>query len=160
MFYSGVWARPYQPDRVLAADAITVQATGRIDFPAVIERAYADGVRVFLEMGPGGSCTRLIDRILGPRPHLARAACLPGRDALATVLDVLTSLVTHQVPVDLDRLHHEEVMASDVWDARFVTQLNSREIVIEPGAPPLRLAGLPQRSPAVTPERSFPCSPR
>ena len=80
-FYSGVWARPYQPDRSTAADAITAQATGRIDFPAVIERAYADGVRVFLEMGPGGSCTRLIDRILGSRPHLARSACLPGRDA-------------------------------------------------------------------------------
>ena len=155
-FYSGVWARPYQPDRVRAADAITAQATGRIDFPAVIERAYADGVRVFLEMGPGGSCTRLIDRILGPRPHLARAACLPGRDALATVLDVLASLVAHRVPVDLDRLYHEESMASDISDAEFVTQSNAREIVIEPGAPPLQLAGLPQRSPAFTPERSFP----
>ena len=29
------------------------QALHGIDFPAVIEHAYRDGVRVFLEMGPG-----------------------------------------------------------------------------------------------------------
>ena len=40
-FYSGAWGRPYPVDRQSAADAITAQAIQTIDFPALIERAYA-----------------------------------------------------------------------------------------------------------------------
>ena len=77
-FYSGAWGRPYALDRRSAADAITAQAIETIDFPAVIERAYDDGIRVFLEVGPGSSCTRLIGQILRRRPHLALLG-LPAR---------------------------------------------------------------------------------
>ena len=35
----------------------------------------ADGVRVFLEMGPQGSCARMIGKILAGRAHVAIAAC-------------------------------------------------------------------------------------
>ncbi len=97
-FYSGVSARAYRPDRKRAADAITAQASRAIDFPAVIDQAYADGFRVFLEMGPGGSCTRLIGRILKDRPHLAVPVCLAGRDALGTVLDALGHLIACRAP--------------------------------------------------------------
>src|SRR5207248_1334210 len=100
-FYSGVWGRPYALDRRSAADAITAQATQPIDFPAVIERAYEDGIGVFLEVGPGSSCTRFIDRILGSRPHLACSACRAERDALAAVLEVLGECVANRLPVDL-----------------------------------------------------------
>ena len=81
-FYSGVTGRPYDLDSRTAADAIAAQASQTIDFPALVERAYADGVGVFIEVGPGSSCTRLIDRILGSRPHLACSACRPDRDPL------------------------------------------------------------------------------
>ncbi len=67
-FYSGVRGRPYAVDRHNVAEAMTDLATRTIDFPAVIERAYADGVRLFVEIGPGNSCTRLVDQILGERP--------------------------------------------------------------------------------------------
>jgi len=103
-FYSGVWGRPYAVDRRSAADAIAAQATGHIDFPAVVERAYHDGVRIFLEVGPGSSCTRLIGEILGQRPHLACSACRPDRDPLAVILDVVGELIAHRVPVDLASL--------------------------------------------------------
>ena len=83
-FYSGVWGRPYAVTRQSAADAIAAQATGHIDFPAVVQRAYDDGIRVFLEVGPGSSCTRLIGEILGERPHLACSACRPDADALGS----------------------------------------------------------------------------
>ena len=52
---------------------------------------------MFLEVGPGSSCTRLIDRILETRPHLARSACRPDRDALAAVLDVLADCIAHRI---------------------------------------------------------------
>ncbi len=104
-FYSGVWARRYAPDRRSAAEAITAQASRIIDFPALIERAYEDGIGVFLEVGPGSSCTRLIDRILETRPHLARSACRPDRGALSAVLEVLGDCIAHRIPVDLGSLY-------------------------------------------------------
>ena len=55
------------------------QALDTVDFPAVIEAAYRDGVRQFLEMGPGASCTRMIGAVLGDRPHRARSVCAPAR---------------------------------------------------------------------------------
>ena len=91
-FYSGAWGRPYPVDRQSAADAITAQALETIDFPALIERAYDDGIRFFLEVGPGSSCTRLIGQILRGRPHVAISACRPDRDPLAAILDVLAEL--------------------------------------------------------------------
>src|SRR5262249_5403056 len=41
-FYSGVWGRAYEPNRRLATEAITAQATRTIDYPAVVEQSYAD----------------------------------------------------------------------------------------------------------------------
>ena len=76
-----------------------------IDFPAVIERAYADGVGVFLEVGPGSSCTRLIGQILGGRPHRAFSACRPDREPAVALLDVLGELISHRAAVDLARLY-------------------------------------------------------
>ncbi len=104
-FYSGVWGRTYPADQKSAADAIAAQASRMVDFPAVIERAYEDGLRVFLEVGPGSSCTRLIGRILGKRPHLACSAAPGDADALGAVLDLLGHCIAERVPVDLAPLY-------------------------------------------------------
>jgi 3-hydroxymyristoyl/3-hydroxydecanoyl-(acyl carrier protein) dehydratase len=111
-FYSGVWARSYRADRKSARDAITAQAGSMIDFPAVIEQAYRDGIRVFLEMGPGSSCSRMIGQILGNRPHLACSACVPDRDPVATVLSLLAEAYVWGVPVNLEPLYGEQTSRS------------------------------------------------
>lgn len=100
-FYSGARAGAYQVDRESAADSILAQAVGGIDYPATIESAYENGTRLFLEMGPGASCSRMIGRILAGRPHLARSACLPGQDAVSAMLRLLANLVAENVTVDL-----------------------------------------------------------
>ena len=110
-FYSGGWGRAYTPDRETAAEAIVAQALHSIDFPALVERAYADGHRVFVEVGPGGSCSRMITAILGDRPHLARPVCLAGHDPLATLLDLLGRLIAERVRVDLGPLYGQETIA-------------------------------------------------
>ena len=74
-FYSTALGRAYELSADNAADAILCKALDTIDFPAVIEAAYRDGVRFFVEMGPGASCSRMIDVILGNRPHRARSVC-------------------------------------------------------------------------------------
>ena len=110
-FYSGAWGRAYIPEEETAAAAIVAHAVHGFDFPTVIERAYADGIRVFLEAGPGGSCTRMIDAILTDRPHLARSACVAGADPVGQILDLLARLIAERVRVDLGPLYGRETRA-------------------------------------------------
>ena len=60
-----------------------------IDFPRVIRAAYDAGVRTFIEVGPGNSCSRMIDKILEGRPHLARSLAVAGPDPVAHFLRTL-----------------------------------------------------------------------
>ena len=104
-FYSTATGHPYVPTSESAARAIVGQALNTVDFPAVIRRAYDDGVRIFLEVGPGRSCTRMIRATLRDLPHLAVWASDPsGREALG-VLTLLATLVAERVPVDLTSLY-------------------------------------------------------
>lgn len=99
--YSAAWGRSYQPDRDMAADSITDQALTTMDFPRLIESAYNDGVRLFLELGPGGSCTRMISRILDGRRFAARAVYISGRDVRLSVWQALAWAAAHRVKFTL-----------------------------------------------------------
>jgi acyl transferase domain-containing protein/3-hydroxymyristoyl/3-hydroxydecanoyl-(acyl carrier protein) dehydratase len=72
-FYRGASGDWYYPTEQTAADAITEQMLSPVDFPNVIERAWHDGVRVFIEHGPAAQCTNWIHRILNDREHVAVA---------------------------------------------------------------------------------------
>ncbi len=104
-FYSGAWARSYVPCEESAADSILANAVGGFDFRATIEQAYADGVRVFLELGPQGSCSRMIARILGARAHVAVTACQRGVDGFRALLLALARLAEAGVPIALDEIY-------------------------------------------------------
>ena len=103
-FYSAALGRSYELNQDSAAEAILAQALDTVDFPAVIEAAYRDGVRIFIETGPGASCSRMIDAVLGDQPHRARSACVPGGDNVSTVLRLLAQLVAERVPIDWNAL--------------------------------------------------------
>ncbi|TPW19557.1 MAG: 3-hydroxyacyl-ACP dehydratase, partial [Elusimicrobia bacterium] len=109
--YSGAWGRPYVLTRETAADAVTAQALTGVDFPAVVNRAYEDGVRVFLEMGPRNTCSRMVGRILDDKPHAARSVCVRDQSDVSTVLRLLGMLAAERVPLDLGRLYGQESAA-------------------------------------------------
>ena len=104
-FYSGASGEPYRLTEAAAADAILGQAVDTVDFPRLIRRAYADGVRGFVEIGPGASCTRMIDSILRDEPHLSVAACPSDREPLSAVLWTLARLIADRFPVDLSQVY-------------------------------------------------------
>ncbi|MGK2906239.1 MAG: beta-ketoacyl synthase N-terminal-like domain-containing protein, partial [Desulfuromonadales bacterium] len=104
-FYSCVLGKSYPVTTDSAADVILGQALTTIDYTRVIEQAYADGVRIFLEMGPGNSCSRMIGSILQGKPHLARSACFPGQKATSLLLRLLANCLAERVPVDLSALY-------------------------------------------------------
>ncbi len=107
-FYSTASGKSYQITPDSAADAILAQALDSINFPAVIEQAYRDGVRVFVEIGPGNSCSNMIDKILENQPHVAASACGTNYENISTVLRLLGKLIAEGIPVDLSRLYGQE----------------------------------------------------
>ena len=133
-FYSGATGRPYAVDSQSAADAILGHASATIDFPRLVERAYADGVRAFVEIGPGASCTRMIRTILADRPHLARAVCPSGESEYSTYLRTLSNLYAEGFDVDLAALYggQNRAIAREAGRPR-------PSIRIPVGVPPVRL---------------------
>lgn len=103
-FYSSSFPESYTPDEGSAARALTDQAMDFVDFPKTIEKAYADGVRVFLEHGPHAGCTKWIRRILGDRPAVCVAMDDPGRSSLLQAVDAAARLYATGVDVSLDKL--------------------------------------------------------
>ncbi|MFO0659213.1 MAG: beta-ketoacyl synthase N-terminal-like domain-containing protein, partial [Polyangiaceae bacterium] len=103
-FYSGGASSAYTPSPESTADAITAQAIDTLDFTRVIERAYADGVRVFIEHGPRGMCSTWIRRILGDRPHLAVSLDQAGRSSLRHLVSSIASLLAAGVSVNTENL--------------------------------------------------------
>ncbi|MDH3583115.1 MAG: type I polyketide synthase, partial [Phycisphaerae bacterium] len=123
-FYSGAWGRSYTMSRESIADSIVAQAVAPFDYTRVIESAWQDGVRLFLEMGPGASCCRMIDQILGDRPHLALAACAPGGSEMDQLLRLLATLVAEGVPVDLSPLYGDQVAPDRLPDTETPPQIS------------------------------------
>jgi PfaB family protein len=111
-FYSSDYGERYQLSEEAVADSILAQALRTVDYTKVIEQAYSDGVRIFLEMGPGNSCSRMIGRILAGRPHLARAICYPGQDPTSLILRCLAQAISERVPVNLAALYADVELAA------------------------------------------------
>lgn len=89
----------YVADTATCAEAITMQAERTLEFPATIRAAYADGVRVFVEHGPGGACTNFIRAILRDRDIVA--VHLDRRDrSISQVFEATAALVAAGVDVD------------------------------------------------------------
>ncbi|MFV2071686.1 MAG: beta-ketoacyl synthase N-terminal-like domain-containing protein [Thermoanaerobaculales bacterium] len=106
-FYSGVRGEVFPVDADRVADAILDNSLNTVDWPKTVLQAWTDGARIFLEMGPGAACTRMISVILGDRPHLARALATSGLDGVSSLLRTLGALVAERVPVKLDSLYAE-----------------------------------------------------
>ncbi|MEI8259308.1 MAG: beta-ketoacyl synthase, partial [Deltaproteobacteria bacterium] len=99
-FYTHATRSSYAPDIESVADALTGQAMNTVDFPGLVERAYADGVRVFIEHGPHAGCTKWIGDVLGAREHLAVALDRYGHSSLFQALEGVARLAAAGVPVD------------------------------------------------------------
>ncbi|MFE9057032.1 beta-ketoacyl synthase N-terminal-like domain-containing protein [Streptomyces mutabilis] len=117
-FYSEADRRAYLPTAERAAEAITAQGLGTIDFAGTVERAWADGVRIFVEQGPRGLCTGWIKRVLGDREHVAVALDAPDGRGLRQLYLAVAELVVAGVPVRADALLAELRRAPEAATAR------------------------------------------
>ncbi len=137
-FYSGALGRSYDVTRESAADAIVGQAVAPFDFTQVIRTAYADGIRFFIEAGPGATCTRMIDQILEGQPHFARSACVAGQSNVGTLLRLLAHLISEGVPLNLTPLYANTSVKESSSHTRYLT-LRTGGDEFQPPPPPAEL---------------------
>lgn len=116
-FYSAAGAAAHEITQGTAAASITAQAIDGFDFPKLIEQAYADGVRLFVEIGPQASCTRMIKRILGDRAFFAMSASDRSVSEPTAVVRLLAALIAEHVPVALGRLYEDVRFGDDAADS-------------------------------------------
>ncbi len=149
-FYSGASCAPYVPDADGAADALLAMACAPVDFPALIRRAWDDGVRVFLELGPRDLCTRWIAEALAGREHVAVALDVAGTPGLAQAARAAEALAAAGVAVDAEALAARRPAADPTPDgAEWTIALHWPRVVVPPlpGALPRALGGEAERSP-------------
>jgi acyl transferase domain-containing protein/NADP-dependent 3-hydroxy acid dehydrogenase YdfG len=100
--YANLTAAPY--DAAAVRDLLAGQIAGTVRFREIIEALYADGVRTFVEVGPGAVLSGLVAQCLGDRPHLAVALDRRGSNGVACLLEGLGALAVHGVAVDFQAL--------------------------------------------------------
>ncbi|KJS28359.1 MAG: hypothetical protein VR64_25005 [Desulfatitalea sp. BRH_c12] len=160
-FYSCARGESYALTSESAADSILRQALHGFDFPRTIGQAYTDGVRVFVEVGPQSSCTRMIRQILGDRPHLAVAANVRGEDECLTLLKCLGTVAAAGMDVDMALLY-DYAQGPGSRRGSAPAEANRKTIRVKVGGRPLQLPPLPieKNDPQLSTTGPAPVSPQ
>lgn len=106
-FYTAATCSYYSPTDQKAADSIFGMATQVLDFPKMIENAWNDGVRIFVEHGPLGRCTKWIRQILGDREYMAVAMDARDRSSLDQMIHAIAQLKAGGVALDSNVIQQE-----------------------------------------------------
>jgi len=105
---------PYSADADDVRRTLAAQIALPVRFVEQVEAMYASGARVFVEVGPGGVLSDLVERILGDRSHVAVTCDREGSSGIATFVAALARLVAAGVEVDVDALFRDRASASDL----------------------------------------------
>ena len=103
-FYSATSQTPLVLERESIARVIARMSREPLDFPQLVDRVWQAGARVFLELGAGSSCSRLIAANLQGRPHVTISMDRRGVDVQTSLIRCLARLFTHRVELDLSPL--------------------------------------------------------
>jgi len=100
-----------------------------LDFPRLVNRVYADGARIFIEVGPQKTCSRWIGTILAGKPHAAIPINKKYQSDIVGILKVLSLLVSHGVQLDLDALYQRKLPTPASASADFSRKSTERKTV-------------------------------
>jgi PfaB family protein len=100
-------AATYQPmpiEQQAIASQIAHGLCNQLDFPRLVNQAYADGARIFIELGAGSNCSRWVDDSLKDKPHASFSINRKGVDDHTAVLQLIAKLISHHVKVNLSAI--------------------------------------------------------
>ena len=105
--YSAAEYTPLPYESKAIARSFAHMLTRPIDFPRLVNLAYQDGARVFIELGAGSNCSKWVEACLKDRPHAAMSINYSNLDDHSAILRLLARLISHQIPLDLSVLKEE-----------------------------------------------------
>ncbi|MGW1597916.1 SDR family NAD(P)-dependent oxidoreductase [Streptomyces sp. NPDC002343] len=102
--YSNVTAQPYPASASEALALLTDHLTSTVRFTDTMRALYQDGVRLFVEVGPGTVLTGLVSQILAGEPHTAVSADHRTGSGLSALHKTLGTLSVAGHPLDYTSL--------------------------------------------------------
>ncbi len=102
--YSAADYEPLTLSSHAIAESFARMLTHPIDFPRLVNRAYEDGARVFIELGAGSNCSKWVDAILKDRRHASTTINQVNVDDHVSVLKLLSRLISHRISMNLSPL--------------------------------------------------------
>jgi acyl transferase domain-containing protein len=114
------------------------QWTRTVAFRETIETMYADGLRLFVDVGARGNLAGYVEDILRGKPSLAIAANLPRRSGLTQLNHLVAAMFAQGAPIDARYLYARRCPRDIDWDAPERTPPTSIELRI--GFPEMRLS--------------------
>jgi acyl transferase domain-containing protein len=118
-FYTG--ADPdlsFYPNEEWVAWALSGMSERTVDYPRMIQKAWEDGVRVFIEHGPRSSCSSYISQILAGREHLAVSMDSYGAPDARQAVEMVAQLYVAGKQVDHRAVTARLARASDEKSAK------------------------------------------
>jgi acyl transferase domain-containing protein/phosphopantetheinyl transferase len=103
--YSCTTVAPYPSDLEEIREVFVSHWVRPVRFRETIERMYADGARVFVEVGPRGNLTAFVDDILRGKPHFAVPSNVLRRSGITQLNHLCAQLTAQGVPIRLDPLY-------------------------------------------------------
>jgi PfaB family protein len=105
--YSAATYQPMPIDREMIAKQIAQELCHCLDFPRLIQLAYNDGARIFIELGAGSNCARWVNETLQGQVHAAYSINRKGVDDHTSIVRLMARLVSHRVPLTLKVLYQD-----------------------------------------------------
>lgn len=105
--YSAATYQPMPIDREMIAKQIAQELCHCLDFPRLIQLAYNDGARIFIELGAGSNCARWVNETLQGQVHAAYSINRKGVDDHTSIVRLMARLVSHRVPTTLKVLYQD-----------------------------------------------------
>ena len=109
--YSCATAKRFPDDAAEIRELAARQWFSPVRFRETILGLYEEGVRTFVEVGPGATLTSFVRDTLAKRKLLALATNIPGRSALGQLQRVLAEVFVHGGVVDFSPLYAQRKIA-------------------------------------------------
>jgi len=137
--YSCLTAGRYPDDPEAIRHLALQQWVEPVRFQQTVAQMYADGVRLFLEVGPRANLTGFVHDILKDQPHCAIATNVHHRSGIRQLHHALGLAAAHGVPMRLQGLYRHRAVTQLDFTPQGRTEKTRGGMVLNRDLPLLRL---------------------